>query len=66
MESEKTHILNPLQAADLLGIKISTIYKWVHYRKIPYRKHGRLLKFERSTLMMWSKSQEINLLPLRQ
>lgn len=51
--------LNPQQAADLLGVKISTIYTWVQMRQIPYRKHGRLIRFERRSLLVWSKSREI-------
>ena len=51
--------LTPPQAADFLGVKISTIYKWVHMRKIPFRKHGRLLRFDRQSLADWSNCQII-------
>lgn len=50
--------LNPKGAADLLGVKVCTIYKWVHIKQIPYRKHGRLLKFERRSLLEWSNLRE--------
>lgn len=56
--------LNSKSAASLLGVKISTIYKWVHTKQIPYRKHGRLLKFEKGTLLEWSDMREIKAYPL--
>lgn len=55
----EANFLTPREAASLLGVKLGTIYRWVHIRRIPYRKHGRLLKFEKSVLLEWSKSQEI-------
>ena len=50
--------LNPKGAAVLLGVKVSTIYKWVQIKSIPYRKHGRLLKFDRRSLLEWSNRRE--------
>ncbi len=52
-------LLNPLEAAHLLCVKPATIYSWVHRRLIPFRKHGRLLRFDRDALLDWSKSKEI-------
>ena len=46
-------------AASLLGIKISTLYSWVHQRKIPHRKHGSRLCFCRGDLEKWSNSQKV-------
>ena len=51
--------MTPSQAADFLGVKLNTIYKWVQMKKIPYRKHGRLIRFSRRDLLDWSKSKEI-------
>lgn len=51
--------LSPVEAAELLGVKVATLYKWVHFKQIPYRKHGRLLKFERRSLLVWSNAREI-------
>jgi len=42
------------EAAEFLWIKKSTLYAWVHQKKIPYRKHGRLLVFSRADLLEWS------------
>lgn len=52
------HLLTPVEAAALLGIKPSTIYSWVHRRLIPFRKHGKLLRFDREALLKWSKTTE--------
>jgi excisionase family DNA binding protein len=54
---EATYINVP-QAASLLGVKVGTIYKWVQHKRIPFRKHGRLLKFDRRSLVDWSNQQE--------
>lgn len=41
-------------AALFLRVSKSTIYAWVHQKKIPYRKHGRKLIFCRDELKKWS------------
>jgi excisionase family DNA binding protein len=51
--------LTPKEAADILSVKVSTIYKWVHFKQIPYRKHGKLLRFDRRSLIIWSNAREI-------
>ena len=38
-------LLNAKEVSEILGLELSTIYNWVHYRKIDYIKVGRLLKF---------------------
>jgi len=47
-------LLNVRQAAALLGVAVRTIYQWVAERRIPYRKAGRLLRFDRAELLAWS------------
>ncbi len=51
-------ILKPFEAAHLLGIALATVYKWVHQRRIPFRKHGRRLLFSKADLLSWSKANE--------
>jgi excisionase family DNA binding protein len=51
--------LTVTEAAELLRVKIPTIYKWVQTRQIPYRKHGRLLCFDRQSLIDWSNTTKI-------
>jgi excisionase family DNA binding protein len=46
-------------AAEFLRVKRSTLYAWVHQRRIPHRKHGRRLVFARQELENWSLSQAV-------
>jgi excisionase family DNA binding protein len=51
--------LKPLEACALLRIALSTLYNWVHERRIPYHKHGRLLLFRKDLLIEWSNKQAV-------
>ncbi|MCM0604705.1 MAG: helix-turn-helix domain-containing protein [Xanthomonadaceae bacterium] len=44
------------EAAFFLKIKRSTIYAWIHKRRIPYRKHGSRVVFLQYDLLKWSES----------
>ena len=46
-------LLTPEEAAEFLSVKLSTIYAWVHQRKIPYLKLGRCLRFSPTVLQRW-------------
>lgn len=50
------------EAASFLGVKRSAVYSWVHKRRIPFRKHGGLLRFDPAALNAWSKAQEFEAL----
>jgi len=39
------------------GLAVGTLYNMVHQRRIPHRKLGRLVKFERYELDKWLKEQ---------
>jgi excisionase family DNA binding protein len=39
-------LLDVTQLAQMLKIEVSTIYDWVHKKKIKYVKIGRLLRFK--------------------
>lgn len=51
-------LINPLEAAKTLGIKLPTIYTWVARRKIPFVKVGAALRFRPSALEDWVKGSE--------
>jgi len=51
--NESGGLLTPQQAADFLGIKVSTIYQMCMRRQIPFCKIGRLNRFRRSDLDRW-------------
>jgi len=46
----KHKLLNVQEAADYLGLKVSTLYEWVSEKRIPYIKAGRLVKFDLADL----------------
>ena len=46
--------LDVKELSKLLKIKVSTVYAWVHQKKIPYRKHGRKLAFSVEEINSWS------------
>jgi len=53
---EAGNLMTPQQAADYLGIKLSTIYSLCMRRQIPFCKIGKLNRFRRSDLNKWIES----------
>jgi len=49
-------ILTPEQVCELLHISLPTLRKWIMDDKIPYHKAGRQLRFLRSEILEWLKS----------
>ena len=48
-----SQLMTPQQIAEMLQVKPSTIYQWVHEGFIPHVKVGRLLRFRECDLMAW-------------
>lgn len=46
------------ELSKLLKLKKSTLYSWVHERRIPHLKVGRLLRFRRDSVEKWLKTQD--------
>ena len=46
-------LLNVPGLSDLIGVKKSTIRKWVHERRIPFLKVGRCVRFRPSSIEGW-------------
>ena len=57
-----THpLLTYEEAAELLGLKLGTLYSLVSTRRIPHvRLSGRLVRFERSTLEEYIAERRVN------
>jgi excisionase family DNA binding protein len=51
------NLLTVKDAAKLLAVKPRTIYGWVAERRIPFKKAGRLLRFDRTELLAWAAAQ---------
>jgi len=44
------NLLTINQTAEILNLKIPTIYRWVHERKIPFVKMGNKLRFKENEI----------------
>lgn len=51
-------LLTVEEVAALLRVQVSTIYVWTSKRKIPFRKVGGRLRFDRSDVMRWTLPQK--------
>ena len=51
-------LLTPGQVADMLQVKLSTIYAWTHQREIPHFKVGRLVRFTRAGVEDWLRAKQ--------
>ena len=47
------------QVAEVLSVKKSTVYQWVHQELIPYIKLGSLLRFEEQDIEKWIISKKV-------
>lgn len=50
-------LLTPPEAAELLGVRLSTLYTWASRHKLPVQKVGRALRFSPSALAAWLETQ---------
>ena len=50
-------LLTVTEAATFLAVRERTIYAWVRERRIPFRRAGRLLRFDRLELSNWASAQ---------
>ncbi len=46
-------LLSVHEASELLGVKVSTLYSWIHQGFVPHVKLGRLVKFSATDLTRW-------------
>lgn len=53
--------VNIKELAEYLGIKHGTVYAWVCYKKIPYIKMGRLVKFDLRRIDEWVSQQAVEM-----
>lgn len=59
MNYSKENMVNMSELAAFLGIKMSTLYAWVHSKSIPHYKIGRLVKFRRSEIDEWLEQRKV-------
>lgn len=51
-------LLTPEQLAEFLGVKLSTIYKWVHIGYLPTVKLRKLVRFKKCSIIQWLEKSE--------
>jgi len=51
-------LLPPEQLSELLQVKLSTVYKWAHYKYVPVVKLGSLIRFKKNKIEYWVKRRE--------
>ena len=53
-------IIGYAEAAEVLGVKIGTLYAWTCQRRVPfYRISGRCVRFSRAELLRWLESRAV-------
>ena len=52
-------LLDISEAAEVLGIKPGTLYKWTCSRKLPHKKIGGALRFDPEELEDWIREQTV-------
>ncbi len=45
------NLIDIKQTSELLNMKVPTLYRWVHERKIPFVKMGNKLRFKENEIM---------------
>ena len=61
--SKSPRLFNIQEAAWYTGVSVTTLYKWVSQRKIPYIKLGGSLKFDPVKLDEWIKERTVMPMP---
>jgi excisionase family DNA binding protein len=57
--TELETFLDAGQVAEMLGLSVATIRKWVLIRYIPYRKLGRAVRFSAPEIREWVKTRTV-------
>ena len=55
-------LLNIAEVSEQLGVSIKTVYSWVHTRRIPFVKVGRLVKFDPQDINAWIQKRKVLIL----
>lgn len=64
MNHNLNNLLSVGEVAAMLGVKLETVYAWVHTRQIPYYKIGRLVKFKGKEIEAWIESKRVEAVEL--
>ena len=53
VQVENRGLVNVVTAAEILGIRVSTLYSWCEQQRVPHVRLGRALRFDLNTLCEW-------------
>ena len=56
----RKHYFSPKELAEYLSLPLNTIYAWTSQRKVPYRKIGRLIRFNILEIEEWLHNKKID------
>lgn len=56
-DSAMNKLLKPEEVAELLGVRLSTIYQWTHLGFIPHAKLRRFVRFDLEEIEKWVKAR---------
>ncbi len=51
-------LMTPQQVAEMLNVKLSTVYHWSHVEYIPTVRMGKLIRFRRVSILRWVDRKE--------
>lgn len=54
--AELPEYLTPKEVAQLLKVKLRTVYGWVSDERIPYERKGGVLRFRLDAILAWNES----------
>jgi len=55
---QESQLMTPEQCAAFLQVEVNTLYVMKSQRRIPYRKVGHLLRFDRDEIIEWTRAKE--------
>lgn len=64
MIENPNNLLNVAEVAGILGVKLETVYAWIHTKQIPHYKIGRLVKFKSKEIEEWIQSKRVDAVDL--
>jgi excisionase family DNA binding protein len=53
-------LLSVAETAELLNVKKSTIYAWIHERRLPFIRVGRLPRFRPEAIEQWLENNTVD------
>lgn len=60
-EVRSIHLMTPEECAEFLHVEVNTLYVMKSQGRIPFRKVGHLLRFDRDEIVEWTKPEQTSL-----